>query len=151
MHESANMKDAKTSRRGFSLIELALVLGISGLMLGFVLQSQQSAAVADCYAATKLQLRDIDGAIKRFARMNDRLPLPAARNVGVEGVTYGRDGVGAARRESTTISIACTDGTTKRRFENCDADTSFVLTPTFTAATAGDLSYFDDVLSFYRQ
>jgi hypothetical protein len=66
-------------------------------------------------------------------------------------VSYGRDGVGATRRESTTISIACTDGTTKRRFENCDADTAFVLTPSFTAATAGDLTYFDDVLSFTRQ
>lgn len=66
-------------------------------------------------------------------------------------MSYGRDGVGATRRESTAISIACTDGTTKRRFENCDTDTAFVLTPSFTAATAGDLSYFDDVLSFYRQ
>ncbi len=84
------------ARRGFSLIELALVLGISGLMLGFVLQSQQSAAVADCYAATKLQLRDIDGAIQRFARQRERLPLPAARNVGVEGVTYGREASGGA-------------------------------------------------------
>lgn len=96
MHASATMKDAKTSRRGFSLIELALVLGISGLMLGFVLQSQQSAAVADCYIATKMQLRDIDGAIQRFARQRERLPLPAARNVGVEAPTYGREASGGA-------------------------------------------------------
>lgn len=84
------------SCHGFSLIELALVLGISGLMVGFVLQSQQSVNSADCYASTKLQLQDIDGAIQRFARTNDRLPLPASRNVGVEAPTYGREASGAA-------------------------------------------------------
>jgi alpha-tubulin suppressor-like RCC1 family protein/type II secretory pathway pseudopilin PulG len=83
------------SRRGFSLIELALVLGISGLMVGFVLQSQQSAATEDCYLATQLELKDINGAIQNFARKNERLPMPAARDVGVEGVTYGREAVAA--------------------------------------------------------
>ncbi len=90
------LEKIRANRQGFSLIELALVLGISGLMLGFVLQSKQSAAVADCYAATKLQLRDIDGAIQRFSRQRERLPLPAARNVGVEAVTYGREASGGA-------------------------------------------------------
>jgi type II secretory pathway pseudopilin PulG len=84
------------SRRGFSLIELALVLGISGLMVGFVLQSQQSAATEDCYLATQLELKDINGAIQNFARKNERLPMPAARDVGVEGVTYGREAVAAS-------------------------------------------------------
>lgn len=66
-------------------------------------------------------------------------------------MSYGRDGVGATRRESTTVSIACTNGTTKRRFENCDTDTAFNVTPIHTSASAGDTTYFDDVLSFYRQ
>lgn len=86
----------KTGRRGFSLIELALVLGISGLMLGFTLQSQQTASTTVCHAATKLQLRDIEGAFQRFARTNERLPMPAARNIGVEAPTYGREASGAA-------------------------------------------------------
>lgn len=66
-------------------------------------------------------------------------------------MSYGRDGVGASRRESTTVAIACTNGTTKRRLENCDADTAFNINPTYTSASAGDTTYFDDVLSFYRQ
>lgn len=96
MHLAAHIDKASPRKRGFSLIELALVLGISGLMLGFVLQSQQSAAVADCYAATKLQLRDIDGALQRFARQRERLPMPASRTVGVEAPTYGREASGGA-------------------------------------------------------
>ena len=83
-------------RRGFSLIELAMVLGISGLMVGFVLQSKQEGASFDCTQSTKTQLRDINGAIERFARNNSRLPMPASRNVGIEAVTYGREASGAA-------------------------------------------------------
>jgi len=93
-----------TLRRGFSLIELSLALAISGLMVGFALQSQQATATADCYASTRLQLIDINGAIQRFARKNDRLPLPAARDVGVEGVTYGREAGGAAIDVAGTTS-----------------------------------------------
>lgn len=66
-------------------------------------------------------------------------------------ISYGRDGVGGIRRESTTVSIGCTNATTKPRFLNCDTDTAFVTGPTYTAASAGDTTYFDDSLSFYRQ
>jgi hypothetical protein len=66
-------------------------------------------------------------------------------------ISYGRDGVGATRRESVAVSIACAAAATKARLENCDNDTAFTYIPTYTAATAGDTSYFDDILSFYRQ
>lgn len=66
-------------------------------------------------------------------------------------ISPGRDGLGATRRESTSVAIPCTDGTATLRFENCDNDTSFVISPTFTGATATTATYFDDVLVFYRQ
>ncbi|MDX2096041.1 MAG: hypothetical protein SFW64_08945 [Alphaproteobacteria bacterium] len=66
-------------------------------------------------------------------------------------ISPGRDGLGATRRESTSVAIPCTDGTATLRFENCDNDTSFVISPTFTGATATAATYFDDILAFYRQ
>ncbi|MDX2094838.1 MAG: type II secretion system protein [Alphaproteobacteria bacterium] len=82
--------------RGFSLVELAMVVAISGLMVGFVLQSQKASTATECYASSRLQLQDIRGAIEGFARANERLPLPAARNAGVEAVTYGREAASPA-------------------------------------------------------
>lgn len=67
----------------FSLIELAMVLAVSGLMVGFLLQANtQSSGGTECTTATKIQLSTIRAAVEQFARKNDRLPLPAARNVG---------------------------------------------------------------------
>ena len=83
-------------KRGFSLVELSMVIAISGLMLSFVLQSKQSAGTSDCYVTTKLQLNAINTAIENFAHKNDRLPMPAARNVGVENINYGREAVAAS-------------------------------------------------------
>ena len=82
-------------KRGFSLIELSMVIAISGLMLGFVLQSKQSAGISTCYPATKNQLATIRTAIESFARKNDRLPMPASRTAGVEDITYGREALAA--------------------------------------------------------
>jgi len=88
----------RLNRYAFSLIEMALVLAISGLMVGFVLKSNTVAGptnLSECITATKMQLNAIQNAVERFARANDRLPLPAARNVGVESPTYGRESSGA--------------------------------------------------------
>ena len=86
------------ARRGFSLLELSMVLVVSGLMVSFVLQAnQQTAPTNDCYVVTKAQVNTIRAAIERFARKNDRLPLPAARNIGIENIKYGREAtVGSA-------------------------------------------------------
>ncbi|MDX2096040.1 MAG: type II secretion system protein [Alphaproteobacteria bacterium] len=87
--------------RGFSLVELAMVVAISGLMVGFALQSQQTTGMGNCYESSRIQLQDIRGAVERFARVNGRLPLPAARNAGVEAVTYGREAASPALIDAT--------------------------------------------------
>jgi len=83
------------SRRGFSLIELAMVLAVTGLMTSFMLQATQSSSTKDCYASTKEQVQTIRQSLERYARSNDRLPLPAARNLGVESPKYGRETIPA--------------------------------------------------------
>jgi hypothetical protein len=66
-------------------------------------------------------------------------------------LSYGRDGVGGIRRESTTVGIGCTNATTKPRFINCDNNTEFVSGPTYTSANATDTTYFDDNITNFTQ
>ncbi len=66
-------------------------------------------------------------------------------------ISYGRDGAGAIKRGSTSVSIACPTTGTPLRGQNCDGNTSFVIAPTNTTAAAGSTTYFDDILSYYRQ
>ena len=85
-------------RRAFSLLELAIVLGISGLMVGYMVDTARSidrARNGDCIANTQSTLREIRGSVERFARSHDRLPLPAARNVGTDSPIFGRETSGA--------------------------------------------------------
>lgn len=60
-------------------------------MMTYGLQIDQLTTTRDCYASSKPQLHATREAIERFARKNDRLPLPAARNIGVDDVAYGRE------------------------------------------------------------
>lgn len=65
-------------------------------------------------------------------------------------ISLGRDGLGATKRGSTSVAIACAAGANDRR-ENCDGDTTFYLAPTYTVPTATTTTYFDDMLTHYRQ
>jgi prepilin-type N-terminal cleavage/methylation domain-containing protein len=80
-------------KRGFSLLELAMVLVIASLMLNFVLKASSVSTNADCYARTRTQLHAIREAMDRFTYRNDRLPMPAQRNVAVNNPQYGREAV----------------------------------------------------------
>lgn len=66
-------------------------------------------------------------------------------------ISYGRDGVGGIRRGNTTATIACTNGTATLRFENCDTDTVFVTSPTYTVSSATATTYYDDLITHYQQ
>ena len=79
-------------QHAFSLIEMALVLAVSGVMLGFVMKASQSSnPTADCYENTKKQLEVIAKALDNYPVKNNRMPYPAMRNVGVESPSYGRE------------------------------------------------------------
>ncbi|MFZ4540574.1 MAG: hypothetical protein ACOYNL_02040 [Rickettsiales bacterium] len=66
-------------------------------------------------------------------------------------ISYGKDGLGGIKRGSTTVGIACTNGTATYRYENCDNDTSLYTLPTNTSTTATSGTYFDDIVTHYRQ
>jgi hypothetical protein len=66
--------------------------------------------------------------------------------------------VGGIKRGSITASIPCTAASTIYRLENCDADTTFLATPSYiatgadgTAVAINNRVYFDDIITYYRQ
>ena len=88
-------------RRAFSLIEMAMVVAISGFMLNFALRANQSTA-KDCYAETRTQVQTIRSAVEAYAQKNDRLPLPALMTLGVEDPLYGHEGLAASQTSAPT-------------------------------------------------
>ncbi|MFZ4541431.1 MAG: prepilin-type N-terminal cleavage/methylation domain-containing protein [Rickettsiales bacterium] len=107
-------------RSGFSLLELAMVLVISGLMMSVVikalpLQGSDSGGVASGsgasggssgqYGCTRERIAGAREAIENFARVNKRLPMPAARNIGVEDANYGREAIAASIVQAGGVSF----------------------------------------------
>ena len=76
-------------RTGFTLIELAMVLVLAGLMLGFGLQATQGPD--KCYEATREQMATIQQAIDQYVIANKRYPKPAGKNYGVNHPRFGRE------------------------------------------------------------
>jgi hypothetical protein len=77
-------------------------------------------------------------------------------------ISYGRDGVGSYKRNSSLITIPCGGAATSTvyRLENCDSDTNFINTASYVAdnangtaspPTALNTFYFDDLITSYRQ
>ena len=66
-------------------------------------------------------------------------------------LSYGRDGIGAFRRGKTSVDIACPTASAVLRLHNCGVSTNFYVAPTNTGSAATGATYFDDVLTYYRQ
>jgi hypothetical protein len=66
-------------------------------------------------------------------------------------ISYGRDTIAGTKRNATAEAINCAAASTVNRLENCDDDTTFLQSPTYTPANAAPGQYFDDILVYYRQ
>src|SRR5688572_9709541 len=66
--------------RGFSLIEMAMVLVILGTLLGGVLVAVSQTAENGRRTTARNQLREIESALYGFAQVHGRLPCPALDN-----------------------------------------------------------------------
>lgn len=89
-------------QRGFSLLEMAVVLVIVGLLLGGLLGSVSGLQVRQREAQTERQLEEIREALMAFAALNRRLPCPA--NPTTSAVTAG------AGAERVATAVGCTGG-----------------------------------------
>jgi len=76
-------RNARTkSARGFTLIELLVVIAIIGLMAAIIVPSLTSALKGGKRARAMSQIRDLDGAIKRFISEYGVPPRPQGVNIG---------------------------------------------------------------------
>ena len=67
------IKEIKTGQSGFTLVELAIVMIIIGLLIGGILKGQELIANAQT-TATVAQLKGIDGALSTFRDKYSTLP-----------------------------------------------------------------------------
>lgn len=88
--------------RGFTLLEMAIVLVIVGLLLGGLLGGLNGMRAVQDSDGTKRQLDDIREALVTFAVVNRRLPCPAAPGTA--------DTVAGAGIERAPTAAGCTGG-----------------------------------------
>ncbi len=81
---------SNSMRRAFTLIEMAVVLIIVGMMVGLVLQTEQAVKPENCRVQTQEQLAAIHTAMETYVRANNKYPTPASRAIGVTNLAFGR-------------------------------------------------------------
>jgi prepilin-type N-terminal cleavage/methylation domain-containing protein len=97
---------AKARQRGFSLIEIALVLVIVGLALGAGLSILSAKTAQARIDATKTRAEAVHQALVAFVSQNYRLPCPAA-----PGIVQGAAGYNVERVTGAPGAQVCTNGT----------------------------------------
>lgn len=108
------------SNSGFTLVEMAMVLMIVGLLLGGLIPTISSQMERQYTNETRKQLDEIQQALVGYAIINGRLPCPAqatlatgTANAGIEATTGNTCACKASSGSDKTIAyvgiIACTD------------------------------------------
>jgi prepilin-type N-terminal cleavage/methylation domain-containing protein len=83
------MRSATTNARGFTLIELAVVIAIVALLLGALLVPLATQIQGRNVRETQLALKDIKQALVGFAVTQGRLPCPDTDRDGFENAACG--------------------------------------------------------------
>lgn len=93
---------------GFTLVEMALVLGLIGLLAYLFLPLSNTLREEQQRREARAKLEAIDAALIRYVMLNDRLPCPA------DGALLPSDPNYGVAREDNTQSTGCTNGVINR-------------------------------------
>ena len=78
------------SRKGFTLLEMAIGLAAVGLMSSIALQNSSIGQSNDAYTQTRAQLADMQAGLDHFAKRNGYYPMPASTtpaSINVQGTS----------------------------------------------------------------
>ncbi|HLN25395.1 MAG TPA: type II secretion system protein [Patescibacteria group bacterium] len=100
-----------TNQRGFTLIELSIVLAIIGLLVGGGLMSFSQVAEKNRITLTGQNMDQIESALVLFAIRNHRLPCPADGSLASTNALYGKEQAQGGVTAGTVNSCAITGGT----------------------------------------
>lgn len=108
-------------QRGFSLIDVSVLVAILGLLAASLLSSQSVKKESTGLAVTEQRLDVADAAIRQFFRENGRLPCPASLTVRIGTdpfggqILYGREPTGTFACGGATAPTMVTHGIQEHR------------------------------------
>lgn len=88
---------------GFTLVEMAMVLMIVGLLLGGLIPTISAQMDSQRISKTQKQLNEIRDALTGFALINGRLPMPACGTI-----ASGQANAGIELTPASAVAISCT-------------------------------------------
>jgi hypothetical protein len=109
------------NNRGFTFIQLSILITVAALVLVTILPSSQTNLAANSITLTKMNT--ILAALRQFQTANGRLPCPADASQAIGSATYG---VESTNRGSSTN---CTGGTPAANFVDATNSTAIGIVP----------------------
>lgn len=85
------MRKMNGKRAGFTLIELLVVITVIGLLMGILVPTIAGALRSAKRARALSQIKDLDGAVKRYFAEYGKMPVPAGINGGADKLFIGAD------------------------------------------------------------
>lgn len=85
------MKNIQSSKRGFTIIELAIVVLISGIVIGLMSAGLAAYLRQGQLQETQQRIDIIDKAISQYLAINGKLPCPASLEAPVDSPQFGRE------------------------------------------------------------
>ena len=111
------MKRMRKAGAGFTLIELLVVITITGLLAAIIIPSIAGALKSAKRARAMSQVKDLDGAVKRYFSEYGRMPVPAGHNGGADRLYTGAD---QAKVMEILINVNTNENTRKIVFLDLD-------------------------------
>ena len=111
------MKRMRKAGAGFTLIELLVVITIIGLLAAIIIPSIAGALKSAKRARAMSQVKDLDGAVKRYFAEYGRMPVPAGQNGGADRLYTGSD---QAKVIEILINVNTNENTRKIVFLDLD-------------------------------